>query len=87
MFAVVVYGLWSYYFATSTLRRPLRIALATACALWAAGVVWSRLALGAHFVTDLIGGILFGVAMLGIAVAVTGGLPAVRPRRFEARAV
>jgi membrane-associated phospholipid phosphatase len=87
MFAVVVYGLWSYYLATGPLRRPLRIVLATACALWAAGVVWSRLALGAHFVTDLIGGILFGVTMLGIAVAITGGVPAVRPRRSLARPV
>jgi undecaprenyl-diphosphatase len=80
MFAVVVYGLWSYYFASSSLPRAPRFALATLCALWACGVIWSRLALGAHFVTDLAGGALFGLAMLGAAVAVYGRMPALRER-------
>jgi undecaprenyl-diphosphatase len=75
MFAVVVYGLWSYYFARSDLPQPFRIALTTAFALWALGVIWSRLALGAHYVTDLIGGVLFGIAMLGIAAAIANGIP------------
>jgi membrane-associated phospholipid phosphatase len=75
MFAVVVYGLWSYYFARSDLPRTYRIALSTAFALWGLGVIWSRLALGAHYVTDLIGGVLFGITMLGIAAAVANGIP------------
>ncbi|MGA2396346.1 MAG: phosphatase PAP2 family protein [Candidatus Lustribacter sp.] len=75
MFAVVVYGLWSAYFARSDLPQPFRAALATAFALWALGVIWSRLALGAHFVTDLIGGVLFGVTMLAVAAAIAGGIP------------
>lgn len=75
MFAVVVYGMWSYYFATSELPRPLRTILSAAWALWGIGVIWSRLSLGAHFVTDLIGGILFGIMMLAIAAAITGGVP------------
>jgi undecaprenyl-diphosphatase len=75
MFAVVVYGLWSYYFATSELPRPLRTILSAAWALWGIGVIWSRLSLGAHFVTDLIGGILFGIMMLAIAAAITVGVP------------
>ena len=75
MFAVVVYGLWSTYFARSDLPQPFRAALATAFALWALGVIWSRLALGAHFVTDLIGGVLFGVTMLAAAAAIAGGIP------------
>jgi len=70
MFAVVVYGLWSYYFARSDLPQPFRTALACGFALWGLGVIWSRLALGAHFVTDLIGGVLFGITMLAIAAAI-----------------
>jgi membrane-associated phospholipid phosphatase len=75
MFAVVIFGLWSCYFATSNLRRALRRGLAVFCALWALGMIWSRLALGAHYVTDLIGGVLFGITMLAIAAAVTNGFP------------
>lgn len=70
MFAVVVYGLWSWYFARSTLPQPLRGVLSAGFALWGVGVIWSRLALGAHFVTDLIGGVLFGITMLGVAAAI-----------------
>ena len=75
MFAVVVYGLWSYYIATSNLARPLRTVLAGIVALWGIGVIWSRLSLGAHYVTDLIGGVLFGIAMLAIAASITGVIP------------
>jgi membrane-associated phospholipid phosphatase len=69
MFAVVVYGLWSYYAATSALPVKLRRTLSTLLALWAVGVLWSRLALGAHYVTDLLGGVLFGIAMLALGTA------------------
>jgi len=83
MFAVVVYGLWSYFFAASDLPQPWRGILSAACALWAIGVIWSRLALGAHFVTDLAGGVLFGITMLAIAAAVAGGVPRVREPAAE----
>jgi membrane-associated phospholipid phosphatase len=69
MFAVVVYGLWSYYVATSGLPAGLRRALSVLLALWGVGVLWSRLALGAHYVTDLLGGVLFGIAMLALGTA------------------
>jgi len=80
MFAVVVYGLWSYYFATSDVPRPWRCILSAGCAVWAIGVIWSRLALGAHFVTDLIGGVLFGLTMLATAAAIAGGVPGLGAR-------
>ena len=70
MFAVVVYGVWSYYVARSSLPPPFRAALATAIALWGVAVIWSRLALGAHYVTDLAGGVLFGITMLALATAI-----------------
>jgi undecaprenyl-diphosphatase len=75
MFAVVVFGLWSWYVATSALPQPLRGVLSGLIALWGACVVWSRLALGAHYVTDLVGGALFGIAMLAIATAIAPAAP------------
>jgi undecaprenyl-diphosphatase len=85
MFAIVVYGLWSYYIATGSLPRGPRIILSSCFALWALAVIWSRLALGAHYVTDVIGGVLFGIMMLAIAVAVYGRIPALPARLTEYR--
>lgn len=78
MFATIVFGLWSYFWATSDLPRPWRIVLSAGFGLWGIGVIWSRLALGAHYVTDLIGGVLFGITVLAIGVAVTGEMPGLR---------
>jgi membrane-associated phospholipid phosphatase len=78
MFAVVVFGLWSYYIATSEIPQPSRGILATAAILWGIGVMWSRLALGAHYITDVIGGALFGIFMLAVATSVAGNIPGVR---------
>ena len=80
MFAVVVFGLWSYYVATSSLPETMRRGFSAAIALWGIGVIWSRLALGAHYVTDLIGGVLLGITMLAIATSIAGGIPALRRR-------
>lgn len=71
MFSVLIYGLWAYYFATSDLPRGVRTGIATFLGLWALGVLWSRLALGAHFVTDLIGGVLLATTLLSFAVLAT----------------
>jgi membrane-associated phospholipid phosphatase len=79
MFAVVVYGLWSWYVARSALPQPLRAIISTSLALWGLAVIWSRLALGAHFVTDLIGGVLFGITMLAISIAIAGAIPVRKP--------
>jgi len=73
MFAVLVYGLGSWYVARSRWPAHVRIPLGAALAAWACGVIWSRLALGAHFVTDLVGGILLATVVLALAAA-TGAL-------------
>ncbi len=70
MFATIVYWLWAYYVARSELRPGLRYPLCAALILWGVGVVWSRLALGAHYPTDLAGGVLLGVAMIALATLV-----------------
>jgi membrane-associated phospholipid phosphatase len=67
MFATVVYWLWAYHVVRSDAPAVPRIAIATVLAAWGAGVIWSRLALGAHYPSDLAGGILLGVAMLALA--------------------
>ena len=50
--------------------RNVRTVVAPLLALWACGIIWSRLALGAHYVTDLIGGVLLGTTALALATAI-----------------
>ena len=74
MFAVLVYWLWAWFIWNSDLPRRVRIVVAALFALWGCGVIWSRLALGAHYVTDLIGGILLAVTALGVASAIAAAI-------------
>lgn len=69
MFATIVYWLWSYYIWKSDLPSGVRALMAPLLALWGCGVIWSRLALGAHYVTDLVGGALLGTVVLGLTAA------------------
>jgi membrane-associated phospholipid phosphatase len=78
MFATIVYGLWAWYIWHSDLRRPVRVVVAPLLVLWACGILWSRLALGAHYVTDVIGGVLLGLTAVALASA---GRIALRTRR------
>jgi undecaprenyl-diphosphatase len=54
----------------SPLPRPLALAVVAACAICALGIPWSRLALSAHYATDVLGGLLFGAAWLCVALVV-----------------
>ena len=76
MFAVLVYWLWAWFVWNSDLPRPARIVAAPLLALWGCGVIWSRLALGAHFVTDLLGGMLLAATALALASAIGDALEA-----------
>ena len=67
--AVAFYALWAWLLA----RRPqtqARRVVSFALALLALAICWSRLALGAHFVTDVAGGALLGLTLLAAGVAV-----------------
>ncbi len=81
MFALVVYWTWSWFVWNSALPRRARAIVAPLLFLWGCGVIWSRLALGAHYATDLIGGVLLGAATLSLASA----LAALTERTTRAR--
>jgi membrane-associated phospholipid phosphatase len=74
MFAVLVYWLWAWFIWNSALPRGVRAVAAPLFALWGCGVIWSRLALGAHYVTDLIGGVLLAVTALGVASTIRASI-------------
>lgn len=68
---------WGLVAAIGTLPEELKIAALAVLTLWALGISWSRLALGAHYLTDVLGGILLGLAWICAVLAVlTGGAPA-----------
>ena len=74
MFATIVYGLWAWFVWRSDLPFALRVTVAPLLVLWAAGIIWSRLSLGAHWVTDLAGGVLLGLVALSAGAAVRAAL-------------
>lgn len=51
------------------LPRPVASALVAVLLVCAVGIPWSRLALAAHYFTDVIAGLLFGTAFLCAALA------------------
>jgi membrane-associated phospholipid phosphatase len=64
------YALWAAMLYASDLPRGVRTVAAAGLLLLALAVCWSRLAVGAHYVTDLLGGVLLAVALVAAALAV-----------------
>jgi membrane-associated phospholipid phosphatase len=54
----------------SELPRTARATSAALLLLLSIAICWSRLALGAHYVTDLIGGALLGLALICAGLAI-----------------
>jgi membrane-associated phospholipid phosphatase len=67
--AITFFCAWACIVLLSSTRRDTKLLIAATLVIWAAGIVWSRLALGAHYLTDVAGGILFGVAWICSAAA------------------
>lgn len=61
---MVVLGLWAIFFWRSTLPLLLRTLIIALLTCWIFAVSWSRLALGAHFASDVLGGWLLGAAII-----------------------
>jgi membrane-associated phospholipid phosphatase len=72
--AVGFYGLWAWMLLMSQPPRATRTAGAVLLALLAVAICWARLAMGAHYLTDLIGGALFAVAVVSAGLAVVPGI-------------
>lgn len=68
--AVGFYGLWAAMLYVSELPRTTRRLGAFLLALFALAICWGRLALGAHYVTDLAGGALLAVAFVSAGLAI-----------------
>ena len=66
--AVLFWVLWAYFLWNSTLPLLLRRIGAYALIAFALAVGWSRLELGAHFLSDVVGGYLLGLAWLALAL-------------------
>jgi undecaprenyl-diphosphatase len=64
------YGLWAAMLATSELPRRTRAVGAACLAVFAVAICWARLALGAHYLTDLVGGGVLAVALVAAGVAI-----------------
>jgi membrane-associated phospholipid phosphatase len=80
--AVGFYILWAILLYASSLPKTTRSAASLALVIFVVAICWSRVALGAHYLTDLLGGALLG---LGIAFLTLGILVILSLRRFAGR--
>ncbi len=74
--AIVFYGGLLLFIWNMPLPRELQLMASLVLAIWMVGIPWSRMALAAHYGTDVCGGILFGAAWLCLMIVVLRHLPA-----------
>lgn len=87
MSATVVYGALLVVFLPVAVRfgRRTPVAAVATVATLVVGIAFSRLALGVHYLSDVLGGVVLGLAWLALSVAAFStwrqdrGLPAVEP--------
>jgi len=73
------YAMWGVMFYLSELRASTRKVVGTLFILLAVAICWARLALGAHYITDVVGGALLAVAIVAAGVAISPR-PVLRPQ-------
>ena len=69
--AMTLYGLLDYWFARSSYRKRSRIWLGIAAVSLILAVGFSRIYLGVHFLSDVLGGYLLGICWLTVGIALT----------------
>jgi undecaprenyl-diphosphatase len=78
--AVVFFGGLAILAWHAPFPRPFTVAVTLVLTICAVGIPWSRLAFGAHYATDVIGGSFFGTAWLCAALALMLRLTATASR-------
>ncbi|GAC1503370.1 MAG: hypothetical protein NVS1B14_08700 [Vulcanimicrobiaceae bacterium] len=66
--AVVFFGGWALASA-HLIPPPLNSVVAVFLVVWMIGILWSRVALSAHYASDIAGGMVFGVGWLAALAA------------------
>ena len=64
MAATMFFGFLAFVLMLAVREKPRRYALVAAALLVGTGICWSRVYVGAHFLSDVIGGIVAGLAFL-----------------------
>ena len=78
--ALAFYGLWALMIWMSDLPFGARVAASGVLFAWSVVIDWSRLAMGAHYPTDIIGGWLLAIAVVAGLRAATLVVKAKEPR-------
>lgn len=68
--SIVFYAALALLAWRSPLPRPIVATATSAAAICVVAIPWSRLALGAHYATDVTGGLLFGTGWLCVVLAI-----------------
>jgi undecaprenyl-diphosphatase len=64
--AVTFYGSWLLVILlASAVPEPAKLLAAAVLGIWMLGIAWSRIALAAHYLTDVVGGACFGCSWIG----------------------